>query len=83
MLTKKEIDYELGVHDCGQNPDCERYRGCSGKGRPIPSDKDLEELEVLYKENCLEILKNSKINEDVETTIKRWFKEHWEIHYKK
>ena len=48
-LTEKEIDYELGLHDCGQNPDCTRYRSCGNKVKPIPEKEKLDELKVIFR----------------------------------
>lgn len=81
-LTKKQIDYEIGTHDCGQNPYCNRYRGCSDSSNPIPSSEELEELKVHYRERCIEIINNSSSStENVDSIIQRWMKEHWYIYY--
>lgn len=82
-LTDDEIEYELGSHDCGQNPYCSCYRGCSGDDkRPIPNPKKLEQLKVIYKQNCIELINKSNLDANVADTAKRWVNEHWKIYYK-
>lgn len=43
-LTEDELDYELGVHDCGQNPYCSSYRSCGVDVKPLPSKEKIKEL---------------------------------------
>ena len=51
LLTKREIEYELDVHDCVQDPYCSLYRTCgNGAFVKIPSAEKLEEL-------CRDLLK--------------------------
>lgn len=53
ILTEDEIDYELGVHDCGQNPYCNRYRSCGGDVDPIPSKEKVTEIIRIGTERLL------------------------------
>lgn len=43
-LTEDEIDYELGIHDCGFNGFCDRYRSCGNIDKPFPSDEKIKAI---------------------------------------
>jgi hypothetical protein len=48
-LTEEEIEYELGVHDCGQNPDCSIYRSCGNDVKRLPSKEKIQALLPLIR----------------------------------
>jgi hypothetical protein len=53
-LTEAEIEYELEVHDCGQNPYCTSYRSCGNDVKPLPSEKKLEKLKEIFTKRLKE-----------------------------
>jgi hypothetical protein len=53
-LIELEIEYELEVHDCGQNPNCSRYRSCGNDVKPLPSEKKLEKLKEIFTKRLKE-----------------------------
>jgi len=69
-LSKDEIDYELGIHDCGQNPYCNRYRSCDLAPGPILSKEKQRILKKIGTKRLLEQgFKYSFINQ--------YFKDKW------
>jgi hypothetical protein len=54
LLTEDEIDYELGIHDCGQNPYCDRYRSCGLNEKPFPSDEKIKAIIEIGTKQLLE-----------------------------
>ena len=69
-LTEEEVDYELGIHDCGQNPYCDRYRSCGLNEKPLPSEDKIKELITIGTERLL------KNGHDMEF-ITRYFNERY------
>jgi hypothetical protein len=68
LLTEAELDYELGVHDCGQNPYCSSFRSCGNDIKPYPS---AEKIKLIIEIGIMRLLKegyNSRF-------IKEYFKE--------
>ncbi len=71
LPTQSEIEYELEVHDCGQNPYCNSYRSCGNDVKPIPSPKKLKIIKDLL------VRKYTELGFDI-TSIEKFIKERYE-----
>ncbi len=69
-MNNDDIDYELGIHDCGLSPHCDRYRSCGYNTRPLPSPAEIEMLKIIYRK---------QLEEDGydETFIQEYLNEKW------